>query len=690
MAHGVQERFRSPFALPLLLLALLVGCRKPIAPIPPGPFETTEVIYDAGLKSGWQDYGWGKHDLSQGAARIDMSQYGGWILHHEPLANRYGALVFRMLAPASFGTFLRVQLGAHEGDKSMPAIDIGPERTRKAAGAWVEVYVPWLDLNPNGVPVERIVLHATKPVAAEPVQFDKLGLTTLDAKTKQALADATPTREVSLFVNCREPAQPISPYIYGVAAGLWELGATARRWGGNPMTRYNWQIHAANTGKDWFFENNDVGDYRQFLTENHDHQWASALTVPMIGWVAKDRSSFGFPTAVLGAQQSEDQYRKGAGNGVQTDGKTLVTPGAPTLTSVPAPPELMQKWIEAIRTEDAKSGKRSVQLYFLDNEPSLWNTNHRDVHPAPVTYDELLERTLSYSKAIRTADPEGLIAGPAEWGWTGYLYSAKDLAASVTARPDRRAHGDTPLIPWYLKKLREHDTANGTKSIDVLDVHFYPQQQGVYGGNADPETAALRLRSTRSLWDPTYKDESWINDTIRLIPRLKQWVTENYPGLPISIGEYNFGGEQHMSGALALAEALGRFGQGGVGYAFYWFAPPKDSPTYWAFRAYRDFDGKGGRFLDLSAPTRMDSEVSLFASRDKAGKHYVLVALNKNPTKAARAKVSLDGCTPIRTRRRFNYDANSPTPVDQGVSDKPSIEERLEPYSISVFDIELK
>ena len=88
------------------------------------------------------------------------------------------------------------------------------------------------------------------------------------------------------------------------------------------------------------------------------------------------------------------------------------------------------------------------------------------------------------------------------------------------------------------------------RALDVLDVHYYPQGDGIYGAAADAATAARRLRSTRSLWDPTYKDESWINDTVRLIPRLKEWIQQNYPGLGFQIGEYNFGAEDHIAGGV--------------------------------------------------------------------------------------------------------------------------------------------
>ena len=65
---------------------------------------------------------------------------------------------------------------------------------------------------------------------------------------------------------------------------------------------------------------------------------------------------------------------------------------------------------------------------------------------------------------------------------------------------------------------------------------------------------ALRIRSVRALWDPAYRDESWIGEPVRLIPRLRDWIAKNAPGVRISIGEYNFGAEKHMSGGLAVAD----------------------------------------------------------------------------------------------------------------------------------------
>ena len=148
-------------------------------------------------------------------------------------------------------------------------------------------------------------------------------------------------------------------------------------------------------------------------------------------------------------------------------------------------------------------------------------------------------------------------------------------------------------------------------------------------GKTDSATAALRIRSTRSLWDPTYVDESWINERMRVIPLLREWIAQNHPGLGISIGEWNFGAETHMSGGLATAEALGRFGTEGVTSAYYWTDPEDRSPAFWAFRAFRNFDDAGGRFLDRTVPVKNGALLSsLFGSRDDEGTHVVAVLLN--------------------------------------------------------------
>jgi hypothetical protein len=421
---------------------------------------------------------------------------------------------------------------------------------------------------------------------------------------------------------------------------------------------------------------------------------AAAVTVPITGWVAKDKTSSSFPVSAFGPQKATDQWHPENGNGVDQSGKDI-KPGPQTRAYVQVTPDFVKKWVQAIRQEDQKTGKRSVWMYILDNEPSLWWTNHRDVHPDPLSYDELIQRTIDYATVIREADPGALIAGPAEWGWTNYMYSPKDQASGgITLRLDRRAHGDVPFVAYYLKALSDYQKKTGVKLLDVFDLHAYPAAEGVYGDSVDPKAVGIRVRVPRMLWDPTYVDESYIKEPVRLLPRMHEWVDQYYPGTGISIGEWNFGGEEHMSGALATADALGRFGQYGVTSAFFWVYPPANSPTMWAFRAYRDFDGKGGRFLDWSQPTKGGAaDVTFFASRDDAGSHLVTILLNESDANAVTAQLDFGSCgSQVKTTQALTYTGSSRGFMAAQPATSPSpnkLNQVLPPYSITVLDLGL-
>jgi hypothetical protein len=667
--------------------------------------EFVEEVFRGGFKNGWQDSGWAPRSTDGATpAAVHFANEGGWVLAKPGLAHAmYGALVFREKPPKGEAEFLEVRVESPTL-ATFPRIKVGAQHRYDVGGGWYDIRIPMFELDPEEAPFDRIVFRAFRAIDDEVTLLDGIGFTKGDPAAAAAarLNPATYAangKPVSLHVECNAKATPINPLIYGIAyypitdesPAQWKMGAVSRRWGGNTSSRYNWEQSVWNLDADWFFENKPIRSYEAFLADNEAHGLTSALTIPILGWVAKDATSYSFPVSAFGPQGKVDPYNGDVGDGKSLDGKKLV-PGPPTRTSQAAPPEWVKRWVLAIRARDAKTRKRSVGEYILDNEPMLWTETHRDVRTEPLGYDELLERTIEYGTAIRQADPDAVIAGPAEWGWSGYLYSAKDSAAGVTLRPDRRAHDDKPLIEWYLEKLRRHEEKTGVRVLDLLDLHFYPQAPNVYGnGGTDAKTASLRLRSTRALWDPSYVDESWIKEPVRLLPRMKEWVDKNYPGRGISIGEWNFGGEGHVTGALAIAEALGRFAEFGVTSAYYWTHPADDAPALQGFLAYRNFDGKGGRFLDAYLPSVSGEGVSLFASRDGAGQHVVAIAINMSAEGAALANVELRGCGPLASHQAYTYMRGARgfivgAPAGESL---PSVEVVLPPWSITVLDVHL-
>ena len=217
--------------------------------------------------------------------------------------------------------------------------------------------------------------------------------------------------------------------------------------------------------------------------------------------------------------------------------------------------------------------------------------------------------------------------------------------------------------------------------------------QGGAGGHGDGQTDRptneKRLRTTRSLWDRKYDDESWIKEPVFLIPRMKEMIAQYYPGLAFQVGEYNWGAEQHQSGGLALAESFGRFAQFGVSHAFYWTEPKKGSPAYWAFRAYRNYDGKGGHFLERIVPSSAPSGASLFASRDEAGKKWVVIALNFSADRPEEATIELRGCAALGSIQSF-VDTGAEAGFTKGDAkiEGSAVKVKLQPYSITVIELQ--
>lgn len=650
------------------------------------PLEVGEMLYDGKLQPGWDDWGWGLHDLGKGPARLSFAGYGGILFHHVQLASRFDGVSFRYQAPAEWGEFMHVTLlWAGLPDDAFPQVNVEGRHVAVVDG-WREVLIPWSELNPERRAFDRVRIGSRSLVGSEPVLLDRVMLT-----RGTDLGAVVGKGSAQLRVRCGEPGTPINELIYGNSTDAWSSGQSAKRIGGNTLTRQNWETGAYNVGRDWFFENTtNKTTFFESIDNEAKAKRPMTLVVPMIGWVAKDATSVGFPRAKFPSQEKFDPHKAEAGNGIAPDGRKLV-PGDPSLTSVPAPPELIEKWVKKLVEQNIARGSRGVSTYILDNEPALWSSTHRDVHPSPVSYDELLDRTIKYATAIRNADPEAFIAGPAEWGWPAFFTSALD--SENKNNDDKARHGGEALVPWYLKQLAQHEKTTGKRLLDVLDLHFYPQAQGVFadgGAQKDEVTNELRLRSTRALWDPSYFDESWIKESVRLIPRMKEWVRQSYPGTKISIGEWSFGAEDHISGGLATAEALGRFGQQGLDSAYHWGDLKETEPAFWAFRAFRNFDGNGARFGNEALAVTETEQVSLFASRDagRQNERLVLVLINRSAQSELAARVALEGCGEVASSRLFSYAEHS-TGLKEGKAtlEGAAVAATLAPYSFAVVEL---
>jgi hypothetical protein len=545
--------------------------------------------------------------------------------------------------------------------------------------------------------------------------FILLGLVaTLFAGVGAQLEAAAPTRTVQeigaaaigLTVNINAGRKPISPYIYGLnyakEAFANEIDLPLRRWGGNHTTRYNWQGNFINHGSDWFFHNNTHYDPYTGNSQTAD-QWVdqndatgsdSLITVPMTGYVAKngDQNSCGFKVSLYGGQDDVDNESgyPNCGNGLVGNGP--IAGNNPLDTSQVVTPAFVSAWVNHLKATHGPANAGGVKFYALDNEPELWSETHRDVQPSPLRYDELRDRSYAYAAAIKAADPVAQIFGYASFGWSGYWYSQYDLVQAAqngyTYFPDYATHGNQYQVEWYLQQMAQYEQTYGKRLLDYLDLHFYPQNGVSLTGAGNANLQALRLRSIRALWHPTYVDESWIagagpdGGIVRLIPRMKSWVNANYPGTKLAITEYNWGGLEQINGALAQAEILGIFGREGLDLAALWNYPDaslgydnfESQPGAYAFRLYRNYDGAGSKFGDVSvsANSATPEQLAIYAAQRSADNALTLMIINKTGGSLT-GNIALTNFTPTGDAQLYRYSASNLNAIvrqaDQPVSD---------------------
>lgn len=437
---------------------------------------------------------------------------------------------------------------------------------------------------------------------------------------EQAPDTAPRTRESAIDVELRVDMQgerrPISPLVYGINGHDLAEGHPGvfafRRLGGNRTSAYNWENNASNAGEDYhhtsdayFGDSNEPARFVLDFIAKAQREGAGALvTVPMLERVARDKNG---PVA---ASEVDARFVRSV---PRSSGEPAVTPDVS----------------DAVVYQDAFAARVNRDhpraAFSLDNEPGSWNVTHPRVHPGRVTYAEVIARSVDYARAIRQVAPRSTIYGPASFGFAGWM--------SLANAPDA---GDRDFIHVYLDAMASAERSGGTRLLDVFDVHFYPSvdYEGQPIAHVHGEGAGdLRMQLPRSLYDPSYEEPGWIvrdflHEPVNLLPRLATTIQQHYPGTKIAITEYNYGGGDNISGAVAQADVLGAYGRHGVHAAALW--PLWQQPTQFILAAFELFrrPGELAPFASTSLPAESSdlAKVGVWASvDDESGRVSVVV-----------------------------------------------------------------
>ena len=519
--------------------------------------------------------------------------------------------------------------------------------------------------------------------------------------TRDRFASAPVADTLAFTVDTRE-RHAISPLIYGAnfatekeawGGALPPAGVTLDRMGGNRLSAYNWETNASNAGRDYRYQNDQLLSSSTTPGEAVRTRAAAAQargltflpTVPMLPYVAGD-----FCGCDVGIRDAERANRLAVHfkRNVPSRGAAPADARPDANDGVVAQDEFV-RWYQAAFPALGVDSTRPL-LLTLDNEPDLWHDTHKEVQsdwnddasrPRLQTYDAFIDTTIAFARAIKRVAPRAQLLGPGLATYAGFM----TLGRHPHPDPVYTDWHTQPFLDVYLRRMRAAEQPGGGRLLDVLDLHWYPQLD--VGGRMitddhaeqDERIENARMQAPRSLWDPGFDEKSWVSSTaggpIRLLPYLRERIARHYPGTRIAITEYFFGRAGDITGGITQADVLGIFGREGVYAAALWPQAGLDAAPYdgdgrkayayafAAFRMFRDYDGRGGRFGDVGvrATTSDPAASSVYASVDAEGR-VVLVAINKQRV-AAPVRIVLTHAGPLRSAHSFQLTAGSASPA---------------------------
>jgi hypothetical protein len=449
----------------------------------------------------------------------------------------------------------------------------------------------------------------------------------------------------ALAVNATADVHPIDPNIYGItwfynsggttdknfAAFAKSVRLPINRHGGDATTRYNWQADSSNAGNDWYFTGGN-GDAQGTAVpgKSVDHMIAAnratatkqILTVPVIEYInAHSPWHCGFPKADYPPQQAYNPYVPygggQCGNGYTTAGKELFGTN-PRISDIPNTPAIQTAWVRHLVRTFGSAAAGGVAVYEMDNEPTAWGFEHRDVHPAAETCDELVRQTLTYAAAVKAGDPTAAVLGPG------------DIAPADVFSCNGTTNG-----LWYLEQMAQYQKSHGTRLLDYYSMHY-----------------------------PSCCGSDALTDTVAHIQLHHAWIAQAYPGTKLGYDEWNDGAPTDFTASLNHADTLGVFGREGVDLASFWgFNSPAD-PTAFVWRMYRDYDGAGGAFGDasVSAASTATAELSVYAAKRTNDGALTIVVINKT-TASLTSTLAVSHFTETKGAFIYTYDAAHPSAI---------------------------
>lgn len=448
------------------------------------------------------------------------------------------------------------------------------------------------------------------------------------------------TADTIVTVKPEKDKTKISPYIFGIndKGNIAGISPTVIKQTGTSLSTYNWETNFSNPGTSGN-NSNDISLVDNFPSS----KWSSPalytdslvtrgmmsnipvrlVTLQLMGYVSKD--SMGIV--------SDDALSK------QTRWCTVQFHKNDTYLNQPDTDDdvvYMDEYVSYLVNRYGSAMEGGINGYFLDSEPDKWAENFSVLGLDQITPDELLYRSAELAYAVKTIDNKAFVFGPSVSGLQGCI----NLNNS-DAWGSRSDNEYSWFIDNYLSYMYMRGDQVGYRLLDVLDLHYYTEALTPVGipvlTSSDEFSNAYRMQAVRTLWDSDYTENSvsvLMNKQFTpLIPTLQASIRMNYPGTRLSFSEYDFGGGDNMSGAIAETDVLGTFAKEGVYLAC--LSPVSEDYSFQkaAMNLFTDYDGEGTKFGDALVYSDNDDDTmsSVYAAVDNDDPEVLrLILTNKN------------------------------------------------------------
>ena len=269
-------------------------------------------------------------------------------------------------------------------------------------------------------------------------------------------------------------------------------------WGGNPSTRYNYEIgHAWNHGADYEFRNTNYGD-------------------------PGDDSARDFARRQRRRRRRRRAWpcRRSAGSPRTTTRTTARSPTAPAAacrraTSATARTRRTGRRPDPRqRREHARAGRRVDRAAWSPTAPSpsssRWTTSPScgatptttSTRTCP-TYEEILDKYLTYAAAVRDVAPDAALAGPV------HVLLVRLLA---TSRPGPADGGGRGLPGWFLAQRAGRTTTTPAAHARLSRRALLPAERRLQRRRRRRDERPPAAQHALAV-GPDYNDESWIDTT---------------------------------------------------------------------------------------------------------------------------------------------------------------------------------